>query len=202
MQISGYGAVNQSQWPYEQQRRTRAASDESVRRGDTVSFSAEALELLARSQAAKNNADTPAESTESSESRSRAAEDKNDTASANTALSISGKTESASGSDTSFGDTAGEQAEDKAQSSSTHEANQKSNTEEDIDSKIKGLKGQIEQVARQIANIYKLPIDTQQKVEMAQPLEERINQLQQEIQALEAQKAAAAADAAAGQKQG
>lgn len=193
MQISGYGAISQSQWPSEQQRRTRATTENAERRGDTVSFSAEALELLARAQASKTNTDTEkTEYSPSKDAKEKDAKEKDDTTgsaltSTSTATSSSASSSSSSSSD-GFGETSGEQAEAKAESSSVHEKNKQSTTDTDVDSKIKGLKGQIVQLAGQIAKIYELPLEPRLKEEMAKPLEDRISLIEQEIAALEAQK--------------
>lgn len=194
MQISGYGAVSQTQWPYEQQKRTRAVTETAGLLGDTVSFSAEALELLAQSQAAKADTvkagDSQADTRDSSGSKSDAKAESGKPS----VVSMTAKGATSSGNSGGFDDTAGEQAEEKAAGGVGQQSSQDS-TETDIDAKIKSLKGQIEQIARQVGQIYAASTDPRVKEETAKPLEGRIGQLEQEIQTLEAQKAEKAAAA-------
>lgn len=208
MQITGYGAIDQTQWPYDQPRKTRSSTESNGSRGDTVTFSDEALELLARAQAAKINAEQSASETsqdsKAREEQEHSAGESSDSESSPAATAIASAAGSRSSSSSGgFGETAKEHSEGRTEETAVHEQNkaaQESGDGDDIDAQIDKLKNEIVKLAQKISQIYSLPGDDNMKQGMAQPYEDRINQLQQQIAALEAKKEKQAESASGGEK--
>lgn len=197
MQISGYGAVNQSLWPTEQNRRATHGHQKSSNRADTVSFSDEALALLEQLQRVKSEAaEKQAKSALSKNEDEKSGQSLNEGASHSPEASENMKAQTTGTGQSDFGDTTGEHSEAKTAESSVHKQNKaaagsssSTDTIESIETQIEKLKGKIKELAETMNKILSnetIPLETREQ--MVKPIEEQINQLMAQISQLESKK--------------